>query len=76
MSKDFNTNTKNNDEWLTPPDIIKALGEFDLDPSSPINRPWETAKKHYTGYRDWETDRKSTRLNSSHLKLSRMPSSA
>ena len=29
-----------------------------------------------TGYRDWETDRKSTRLNSSHLKLSRMPSSA
>ena len=29
-----------------------------------------------TGYRDWETDRKSTRLNSSHLKLARMPSSA
>ena len=29
-----------------------------------------------TYYRDWETDRKSTRLNSSHLKLSRMPSSA
>ena len=29
-----------------------------------------------THYRDWETDRKSTRLNSSHLKLSRMPSSA
>ena len=29
-----------------------------------------------TTYRDWETDRKSTRLNSSHLKLSRMPSSA
>ena len=27
-------------------------------------------------YRDWETDRKSTRLNTSHLKLSRMPSSA
>ena len=27
-------------------------------------------------YRDWETDRKSTRLNSSHLKLSRMPASA
>ena len=27
-------------------------------------------------HRDWETDRKSTRLNSSHLKLSRMPSSA
>ena len=27
-------------------------------------------------YRDWETDRKSTRLNSSHEIPSRMPSSA
>ena len=30
----------------------------------------------YTAYRDWETDRKSTRLNSSHSAKSRMPSSA
>ena len=29
-----------------------------------------------TAYRDWETDRKSTRLNSSHSGESRMPSSA
>ena len=29
-----------------------------------------------TNYRDWETDRKSTRLNSSHEIPSRMPSSA
>ena len=29
-----------------------------------------------TRYRDWETDRKSTRLNSSHITRSRMPSSA
>ena len=29
-----------------------------------------------TTYRDWETDRKSTRLNSSHEIPSRMPSSA
>ena len=29
-----------------------------------------------TDYRDWETDRKSTRLNSSHSAKSRMPSSA
>ena len=29
-----------------------------------------------TVYRDWETDRKSTRLNSSHSAKSRMPSSA
>ena len=27
-------------------------------------------------YRDWETDRKSTRLNSSHITRSRMPSTA
>ena len=31
---------------------------------------------HNYAYRDWETDRKSTRLNSSHRSLSRMPSSA
>jgi len=37
-----------NDEWLTPPQIIKDLGEFDLDPCSPINRPWPTANHHYT----------------------------
>lgn len=35
------------DEWLTPPEIIKSLGGFDLDPCSPINRVWDTAKKHY-----------------------------
>ena len=32
--------------------------------------------KYYAKYRDWETDRKSTRLNSSHSAKSRMPSSA
>jgi len=36
------------DEWLTPPEIIQALGPFDLDPCSPINRPWDTARIHYT----------------------------
>ena len=30
----------------------------------------------FSPYRDWETDRKSTRLNSSHITRSRMPSSA
>lgn len=37
-----------NDEWLTPPDIFRPLGEFDLDPCAPIVRPWATAKMHYT----------------------------
>lgn len=36
------------DEWLTPREIFTALGPFDLDPCSPINRPWDTAAKHYT----------------------------
>lgn len=36
-----------NDEWLTPPEIIAALGQFDLDPCSPAVRPWPTAKLHY-----------------------------
>ena len=30
----------------------------------------------YAQYRDWETDRKSTRLNSSHSGEARRPSSA
>jgi len=37
-----------NDEWLTPPEIVKALGHFDLDPCAPIVRPWETAARHFT----------------------------
>jgi len=37
-----------NDEWLTPPEILKALGNFDLDPCSPLNRPWPTAGTHFT----------------------------
>ena len=35
------------DEWLTPPAILRALGEFDLDPcAAPEPRPWPTAKRH------------------------------
>jgi hypothetical protein len=36
------------DEWLTPPEILKPLGVFDLDPCAPINRPWSTARYHYS----------------------------
>lgn len=47
------------DEWITPINIIEGLGEFDLDPCSPIDRPWDTAKKHYNilddGFtKEWE----------------------
>jgi hypothetical protein len=37
-----------NDEWLTPPSILQALGAFDLDPCAPIVRPWPTATHHLT----------------------------
>jgi hypothetical protein len=36
------------DEWLTPPDLLRTLGAFDLDPCSPVNRPWPTAARHLT----------------------------
>src|ERR1043166_1041516 len=29
-----------------PPHIVKALGVFDLDPCSPVDRPWDTALRH------------------------------
>jgi len=37
-----------NDEWLTPPEIVRACGQFDLDPCAPIVRPWDTAARHFT----------------------------
>lgn len=39
------------DEWLTPASLIDALGgpaSFDLDPCSPIVRPFPTARAHLT----------------------------
>ena len=47
MTKNFNTNTSNEQEWLTPKYITDNLGVFDLDPCSPADRrPWDTAKHH------------------------------
>lgn len=42
-----NSSTGKN-EWLTPPDLLHKLGAFDLDPCAPVNRPWNTARHHYT----------------------------
>jgi hypothetical protein len=33
------------DTWLTPPEIVYALGDFDLDPCCPEFMPWETAER-------------------------------
>jgi hypothetical protein len=35
-------------EWLTPPEIVRALGPFDLDPCFSDPRPWDTAAAHYS----------------------------
>ena len=33
--------------YLTPPDILRTLGQFDLDPcAAPSPRPWPTAARH------------------------------
>ena len=44
--------------WLTPPYLLRSLGDFDLDPCAATNRPWDTAKSHFTKEdnglaRDW-----------------------
>lgn len=40
------------DTWLTPPEIINALGPFDLDPCTPEVMPWQTAAHRYTPAED------------------------
>lgn len=42
------TSVAKTEVWLTPPHVIHALGEFDLDPCASVDRPWDTAKLHYT----------------------------
>ncbi len=41
-------NNSKTTEWLTPPEILNALGPFDLDPCAPVNRPWDMARHHFT----------------------------
>ena len=40
------------DTWLTPPDVLAALGTFDLDPCCPADMPWRTAARHITPAED------------------------
>ena len=53
------------------PEEVKASNKDTTGNANPLTE--FDAKNEY---RDWETDRKSTRLNSSHEFVSRMPSSA
>ena len=59
---------------------MPSIGSFIASAQITVARPvynsnYETVLMN-SAYRDWETDRKSTRLNSSHSAKSRMPSSA
>ena len=62
-----------------PQDITQWDKDIDVDlimHGSPCQDFSLAGKQAGGAYRDWETDRKSTRLNSSHSAKSRMPSSA
>ena len=66
---------------ITQIDSIIAKGDIDallIIATALQDKPnqKEAVKQYDPTYRDWETDRKSTRLNSSHITRSRMPSSA
>jgi hypothetical protein len=65
MNKSYNMNIDTGEKtWLTPPEIIRSLGPFDLDPCCPPMMPWRTAtqmvhwpddglKVDWTGKRVW-----------------------
>ena len=59
-------------EWEFLQGLFEADGSVSWTPESRS----KTGYGKHALYRDWETDRKSTRLNSSHITRSRMPSSA
>jgi hypothetical protein len=48
MDTSFERSVNTKVEWLTPPELVKKLGEFDLDPCSPVNAPFLHAKHNYT----------------------------
>lgn len=35
-------------DWLTPPELLATLGEFDLDPYASEYQPWRTARQQFT----------------------------
>jgi hypothetical protein len=41
--------------WLTPPELVKALGEFDLDPCASYPRPWDLAKANWSLEQDGDS---------------------
>lgn len=39
-------------DWLTPPELIAALGHFDMDPCASEYQPWKTADRQFTIHDD------------------------
>lgn len=46
--------------WITPPEILEVLGDFDLDPAAALKMPWRTAQTMWTkkddglaAFREW-----------------------
>ena len=76
--KSPNTNATNEVEFCALGSGIRAgNGEYSLLlENCYLATSIDNGGLYYGRYRDWETDRKSTRLNSSHSAKSRMPSSA
>lgn len=40
--------TASTHDWLTPPELLAALGKFDIDPCASQFQPWRTAATQYT----------------------------
>lgn len=53
MNVQFELNkNKTTTTWLTPLEIVRCLGLFDLDPCTPVDMPWSTANERYTPIQD------------------------
>lgn len=52
MKKQVGVHGSSNDEWLTPPELVKALGPFTTDPCCAKKMPWCTAKIMYSPPQD------------------------
>lgn len=48
MDVTFERGQKTTIEWLTPPDLVKKLGKFDLDPCTPVDPPFVHAKTNFS----------------------------
>lgn len=48
MNTSFERSTNTKVDWLTPPELVKKLGYFDLDPCCPLDAPFYHAKQNFT----------------------------